>query len=202
MLRKPNGSFVVLEGIDGSGKTTIAHMLKEDLVKSGFKVHYTYEPWDSHYVKVLKEHYSDIRDAYLDALTYACDRLVHLKMDVVDYLNRGYVVISDRYFYSSVAYQSSQRAPFEWVLTVNSIFPKPDLAILLDVDPEVGLMRRSAMRSRFPEYEEIGILRKVRENYLKLVELGLLVRIDANKPLDQVYSDVYGLVFGKLKPRC
>lgn len=200
-LRGSSGFFIVLEGIDGSGKTTVAQMLKQDLTKLGFKVHYTYEPWDSHYVRVLKEHYVGIRDAYLDALTYACDRLVHLKLDVLTYLNEGYIVISDRYLYSSVAYQSSQNAPFDWVLTLNSIFPKPDLAILLDVDPEIGLTRRASMKSRFPEYEEASILRKVRENYLKLVELGLLTRIDANRPLDQVYRDVYGLVLTHLKGR-
>lgn len=197
MLRNSKGFFLVLEGIDGSGKTTIAKMLVNDLTNRGFKAYYSFEPWTSTYVKVLKEEYGSLRDAYLDALTYACDRLIHLKLEVLKLLDEGYIVISDRYYYSSVAYQSSQNAPFEWVLAINSVFPEPDLAILLDVDPETGLSRKKEARSRFPEYENIGFLARVRENYMKLVELGKLILINANAPVEDVYKRVYELFMEK-----
>lgn len=191
--RSGRGFFLVLEGLDGSGKTTIAKMLVKDLTNKGLKAYYSFEPWISLYVKVLKEEYSSIRDAYLDALTYACDRYIHLKLEVLKLLDEGYVVVSDRYYYSSIAYQASQNAPFEWVLTVNSIFPEPDLAILLDVDPAIGLLRKRNIVSRFPEYEDMEFLVKVRENYRRLVELGKLVLVDANAPIEDVYRRVYEL---------
>ncbi len=194
------GVFLVLEGIDGAGKTTIAKMLIRDLEEKGCKVLYTYEPTDSEVVKLIKTSYSDLRDPYIDALTFALDRLLHIKTKVLPALEQGYVVISDRYFYSSVAYQSASGAPFEWVLEVNKWALKPDLAVYLDVDPTTALARKRGASTRFPEFENQEFLVRVREAYLKMVEMGLLVMVDASRGIDAVYADVKRLVFEKLGP--
>ncbi len=183
------GRFIVLEGLDGAGKTSIANMLIEFLKEKGYEPLYTYEPYDTLYVKALKS-YNSLRDAYIDALTYAVDRLIHAKQVILPGLEKGKIVISDRYYYSSVAYQSAQGAPREWVLEINRFAPKPDLAIYLDVTPEIGLKRREGLSSRFPEYEKLEFLEKVRETYLWMVEKGLLVKIDARRDIKEVYKDV------------
>jgi len=194
----PRGFFIVLEGIDGSGKTAISHMLVDHLRRKGYEALYTYEPYDTQYVYVLKTHYDSIRDAFLDALTYAADRLVHLKTVIIPHLKSGGIVVCDRYFYSSVAYQAAQGAPLDWVLEVNKFMLKPDIAIYLDVDPATGLKRKRGAVSRFPEYESINFLERVREAYLELVRRGLLVFVDARRDLMSVFEEVLSIVEFKL----
>ncbi|MEM4904060.1 MAG: dTMP kinase [Desulfurococcaceae archaeon] len=196
-----SGLFVVLEGSDGSGKTTVASMLVEKLSKLGYSVAYTYEPTDSEVVTLMKTKYRDLRDPYIDALTFALDRLLHVKITIKPLLEKGYVVVSDRYFYSSAAYQSACGAPLEWVLEVNAWALKPDIAVYLDVEPELALKRKLGSSSRFPEFEEVLLLRRVREAYLELVKRGLLIKVDASRSVEEVYSDVEGAVLGALRSR-
>ncbi|MCY0868622.1 MAG: dTMP kinase [Desulfurococcus sp.] len=193
MLNK--GYFIVLEGVDGAGKTSIALRLVSELNRMGFKAAYTYEPTDSEIVKVIKSRYNNLRDPYIDALTFALDRLLHIKEKIKPLLEEHAIVVSDRYFYSSVAYQSASGAPFEWILEVNKYALKPDLAVYLDVDPQEGLSRKASASSRFPEYEEVEFLRRVREAYLRMVGMGLLLSINASRPLEHVYEDVWRAVY-------
>ncbi len=188
------GLFVVLEGIDGSGKTTIAKMLVERLRVMGYNAEYTFEPTDSEIVELIRGVYRAYRDAYIDALAFALDRLIHLKRRVIPLLEEGYIVVSDRYMYSSIAYQTASGAPLEWVMEVNRWALKPDLAIYLDVDPLTGLKRRQSMESRFPEFEKLEFIERVRRVYLELVSRGLLVKVDASRPVEEVYKDVERLV--------
>jgi dTMP kinase len=193
-----SGLFVVLEGIDGSGKTTISKMLVDRLNGLGFKAEYTFEPTDSEIVEVIRGKYSVYRDAYIDALTFALDRLLHLKRKVIPLLRDGFIVVSDRYMYSSVAYQVATGAPIEWVLLVNKYALKPDVTIYLDVDPETGLRRRQFKTTRFPEFEVIDFARRVREVYLELVKRGLMISINATRPIEEVYRDVEAVVLNAL----
>jgi len=192
------GLFVVLEGIDGSGKTTIAKMLVERLRVMGYNAEYTFEPTDSEIVELIRGVYRAYRDAYIDALAFALDRLIHLKRRVIPLLEEGYVVVSDRYMYSSIAYQTASGAPLEWVMEVNKWALKPDLAIYLDVDPLTGLRRRQSMKSRFPEFEKLEFIERVRRVYLELVSRGLLVKVDASRLVEEVYKDVERLVVERL----
>ncbi len=190
------GILIVIEGLDGAGKTTIAKWLVDLFNNAGYNALYTYEPTDSLFVKALKS-YNDFRSAELDALVYAADRLVHLRSKVLPALEEGTIVVMDRYYFSSVAYQGAQGAPIEWVFELNKYARKPDLAIYIDVKPEVGLMRLSKKESlsRFPEYEKIELLRKVREIYLELVNRGLLVLVDGSRELDTVKSKVLEIIY-------
>jgi len=196
-----SGLFVVLEGIDGSGKTTISKMLVDRLNRLGFKAEYTFEPTDSEIVEVIRGKYSEYRDAYIDALTFALDRLLHLKRKVIPLLRDGFIVVSDRYMYSSVAYQAASGAPIEWVLLVNKYALKPDVTIYLDVDPETGLRRRQFKTTRFPEFEVIDFARRVREVYLELVKRGLMISINATRPVEEVYRDVEAVVLNAVRSK-
>lgn len=184
------GLFIVLEGLDGAGKTTIAKLLCNNLEKRGYKTLYTYEPTDSEVVRVVKSNYTQVRDSYIDALTFALDRLLHIKTEIKPALEQGFIVVSDRYYYSSVAYQGAGGADPQWVLEVNKYVLKPDLAFYIDVDPETALKRKKGQVSRFPEFEELEYLVRVRSIYLKLVEAGLLINIDGRRALEDVYKDI------------
>lgn len=184
----------MLEGLDGSGKTTIALRLCKDLEGAGLCAVYTYEPYDTKLVHALRNEYAGLRDAYVDALTYAADRLLHYKMAVKPYVERGCFVVSDRYYMSSVAYQGAMGAPIEWLLEVNRYAPRPDIAIYLDVEPARGLERKLALGSRFPEYERIDLLVRARAIYLELVRRGYMILVDSNGPLEQAYMAVKKLV--------
>jgi len=197
-LSRGKGLFIVLEGIDGSGKTTIAKMLIEELEGYGYRTIYTFEPWTTKFIENLKE-LGSLRDAYIDALIYAADRLVHIKSVIEPALINGHIVICDRYYYSSIAYQSAMGAPMDWVLTVNKFALKPDLAIYLDIEPEVGIARKRGYTSRFPEYEEYEILKKVRDVYLEMVRRNLLIYVYAGRSIDDVYRDVKNLVYNAIK---
>jgi len=193
------GKLVVLEGIDGAGKTSIAYKLLEDIEKSKYQALYTYEPYNTRYVEILKNEYSSFRSAFLDALTYAADRLLHIEMVIEPAIREGKIVLCDRYYYSSAAYQGAMGAPIDWILEINRFAMRPDIAIYLDIDPGLGLKRRKGLSSRFPEYEQLEILEKVRQNYLYLVDKGLLIMVDASRSFNEVYRDVKELVAEKLR---
>lgn len=193
------GRFIVLEGIDGAGKTTIANLLIKDLNALGLEAIYTYEPTESPIVKAVKSEYNSLRDAYIDALAFALDRLIHVKSLIIPMLERGVIVVSDRYFYSSAAYQSAMGAPFEWILELNKFALKPDLAFYLDIPPEIAIARRRGLQSRFPEFEEINFLSRVRDNYKRMVAEGWLIEVDATKDLQTVYSKIAFQVASALK---
>ncbi len=189
--------LIVIEGIDGAGKTTIAKWLVDWFNSRGYRAIYTYEPTDSQLVDALKR--SSYRSAVLDALVYAADRILHLYNKILPALENGVVVVMDRYYYSSVAYQGAQGADIEWVFTINRYALKPDLAIYIDVDPETGLSRLKSLGSRrFPEYEEVSLLKRVREIYLMLVERGELILVDGRRSIDEVKNSVLEIVLSRL----
>mgnify|MGYP000680995775 CR=1 FL=1 len=192
-MRK-RGFLIAIEGIDGSGKTTICKWLVKLFNDHGYEAIYTFEPTNSKFVEALKN-YEDIRSAELDALVYAADRLVHLKKLVIPALSRGAIIVMDRYYYSSIAYQGAMGAPIEWVIEINRYAIRPDLAIYIDVEPEIGLARiRGKKSKRFPEYEKLELLRKVRDIYLKLVEMGWLKMVDGRRDIELVKNDVLRLI--------
>ncbi len=194
LSRDRKGIFIVLEGIDGAGKTTMAKMLIKDLEDDGYKVVYTFEPWTSKFIESLKE-LGPLRNAYMEALVYAADRLLHIREVIEPAINSGYIVICDRYYYSSAAYQSAMGAPIDWILTINMFAIKPNIAIYLDIEPEIGIARKKGLSSRFPEYEDYAILKKVRDAYLEMVRRGLLVYVYAGRNIDEVYRDVKKIVY-------
>jgi dTMP kinase len=176
-------------------------MIIKDLSEMGFKTHYTYEPTDSEIINTLKTRYSDLRDPYIDVLTFALDRLLHIKSRILPALKQGYIVVCDRYYYSSVAYQGAMGAPVDWVLEVNKWVLKPDIAVYLDVDPAIAIKRKESIVSRFSEFEKLELQYKVRSVYLRLVEMGLLTPVDASRDIREVYCDVKRLVLGVIEKK-
>ncbi|WP_243695243.1 dTMP kinase [Agromyces protaetiae] len=195
------GLFVTLEGGDGVGKTTQAELLREWLTGQGREVVRTREPGGSDVGLEIRElvlhHRGDISPR-AEALLYAADRAHHVATVVRPALERGAVVIQDRYLDSSVAYQGAGRVLdpgevrrlSEWA-TEGLL---PDLTILLDLDPAAARGRLDAARTRYDrlEAEAAEFHGRVREAYLDLAEAEpeRFLVVDAARPVDELARDI------------
>ncbi len=187
------GRLIVFEGLDGSGKTLIASMVAERLRACGFEVVVSWEPRFDEYKALIGSLPRDSAEApFIEALLFAADRLLHYVEIVGPALEEGKVVLLDRYYYSSMAYQGSRGVPLGWIREINRYVPRPDLAIYLDVPPEEGLRRKHG--SSWRRFEEISILERVRETYLRLVDVGELRLVDATRSPEEVVEEVMSLV--------
>lgn len=179
------GAFICIEGLDGCGKTTQAKLLAKKLGKSHNAV-YTAEPSRGKIGTYIRNSYlygEKRLSIVLEALLFAADRIEHLENEVLPALREGHLVISDRYIYSSLAYQGAAGLSLEWIETVNVHARKPDLAVFVDVDLETVIRRLKAQKSVM---ENTETLQKVRDVYLKFVAKGELVGIDGNRGKTEV----------------
>lgn len=188
------GLFIVLEGIDGSGKDTHLKFIAMELRELGYKVVETAEP-SSYRVGTFLKRYARRDEERLpaesEALLYASDRFDHVKNIITPALLRDQIVISARYYFSSMAYQGAVGVNLDWIREMNRFALKPDLAVLLDILPEYSLHRLKRRRSI---YEDSDYLRKVREIYIKLVEEGDLVKVDADRPKRVVQGELLSMI--------
>ncbi|WP_407422288.1 dTMP kinase [Methanobrevibacter sp.] len=175
--------YIVFEGIDGAGKSTQIQLLKEWLEANGFKVETLVEPTDSEIGKLIRR-ILQRPDAKTDlvqktlGLLFAADRML-----IMDELNdESKVIISDRSFISSLAYQDNM----EWIGELNRYAKKPDLLILLDLDVKKSVSRTSGEDT----FENEEFLTGVRDNYLNLAKNYEHQIIDANNGINKVSSDI------------
>ncbi|MGQ9679772.1 MAG: dTMP kinase [Candidatus Bathyarchaeia archaeon] len=185
------GIFITFEGIDGSGKSTHVKMLCDDLKMKGLDVIVTKEPSPGRIGSFIRENIergSKERWMEVEALLFAADRFEHVKGLVEPSLREGKIVVSDRYIHSSLAYQGGGGLDLDWIKALNRFAPMPDLSILLDVSVDTVLKRIS--RRRRTTFEEETYLEKVRAVYLKFAREGELLRIDAERPLQEVHREI------------
>jgi len=193
------GAFICIEGIDASGKTTQARQLVRELRRRGFKAVYTTEPSQGEIGKFIRTYVLQRKRRVpiaVEALLFAVDRVDHLEQKVKPALQKGKIVVSDRYVYSSLAYQGAAGLDLNWIEEINRSIVVPDLAIYLDVPPEVVVKRMKRKRSVM---ERLEVQRKVREVYMKFVEDGRLIRVDGDRSKDEVSEDVRKIVLDLLK---
>jgi dTMP kinase len=196
MRRK--GNFFVIEGLDGSGKTTQAKLLSKRLYQS-HKVWLTAEPSRGKTGTFIRDYclYGEKRlPTEAEALLFAADRVEHMYSEILPALEEGKIVVCDRYVYSSLAYQGSAGLSLDWIRTINARALQPDFAFFIDVAPERVIERLQRKRSVM---ETLATQQKVREVYLKFVEKGELVRIDGDKPKEAVAEALYEKVLDLLK---
>ena len=179
--------YIVLEGIDGAGKSTQIKMLKEWLESNGLRVETIVEPTDMEVGKLIRKLLTR-SDATSDTmqktlgLLFAADRLI--LMDKIEQLEKdNIVVISDRSFYSSLSYQDPQ----VWIKEINKFAKIPDLVLLLDLDVKKSVERCDGT----DEFENEEFLTGVKQNYLDLAKSNDNFKIiDANNGTNKVYSDI------------
>ena len=173
----------MLEGLDGAGTTTQGALLAARLIEHGFPVELTKEPTDGAIGRIAR------------ALTFAADRIEHT-VEIRELLDAGTWVVSDRYVASSLAYQTSQGLPFEWVRTLNSRAMEPDATDFVDTSVEACVARLEA-RGEFNTgpFDQASALEKARNLYLKAfasdVPLGQLVEVDGDATRENVADAIW-----------
>lgn len=170
---RPASKFIVVEGIDGSGKTSVAKHLCSALPERPI---YTSEPFDPIFLRRVEKilHMTDTESIAAKALFFTADRAVHTRK-ITDWLDRGKTVICDRYYMSTVAYQSAELHGRDmrmkgWLREINRPFlDLPDAVIYLDSDPRTALKRIGGRSSKLKLYERSDFLEAVRKSYLSEV---------------------------------
>jgi dTMP kinase len=191
------GVFIVIEGLDGSGKTTQAKLLVEKL--KDYNAVFTTEPSNGKTGAYIRNQclYEQTRlPTESEALLFAADRIEHCQSEVKPALEAGKVVVCDRYIYSSLAYQGSAGLSLDWIKTINARALQPDFCIFIDVPPEKVIERLQRKKSVM---ETLETQQKVREVYLKFVQKGELVRVDGDKAVEAVSEELYSKVLDLLK---
>ncbi len=179
--------LIAIEGIDGSGKTTVAEFLKNRLIEIGYEVILLKEPTDSPWGRKIKESYSSRLSPEEELELFLKDREYDAKENIIPALEKGMVVIMDRYYYSTIAYQGALGFDTEELRDRNEkIAPKPDLLIVLDLPPEKAL-KRVKKRGEPNEFEKSEYLRKVREIFLSIPEA---VVVDADRETEEIKREV------------
>jgi dTMP kinase len=192
------GVFICVEGLDGCGKTTQAKLLVRRLRKT-YDAVYTAEPTSGRIGMFIKKNclHSDKRSSgVIEALLFAADRFEHVENTVLPALKKGKIVVSDRYVYSSLAYQGSTGLSLEWIEKINEHAVRPDLAIFIDVEPETVVQRLKPKKSVM---ENLETQRKVRQVYVRFIEKGEMIRVNGNKPKREVAGDIAAVVQTFLK---
>jgi len=206
-MKKNNypGKFIVFEGLDGSGQTTQANLLKKFLEKRGFKVLLTKEPTkDNEFGKRVdrilqyKERSSPLELQKL----FIKDRDWHLKNVIEPALKEGKIVISDRYFFSTFAFGGID-VDMEKLIKMNDNFLMPDISIFLDVKPKTCISRIEGRSQKTGErktiFEKEKLLEKVYKNYLVLLKKFPLVRINGQRSIEDVHKEIKEIVIKKIK---
>ena len=198
------GILICIEGLDKSGKTTQSLLLVEALKREGFDAVYTSEPSSGEIGKFIKRYVLGQKEKRIpvaaEALLFAADRAEHVEREIKPLLEEGKIVISDRYVYSSIAYQGAAGLDIGWIEEINRMVPEPDLALYIDVPVEV-VIRRFKKRKDRTIMEKPEVQRSVREIYLKLVKEGKLIMIDGNRSIKSVFSQIRRIVLNYLKTR-
>ena len=204
------GAFITFEGGEGAGKTTVLNRLAEKLQEEGYQVVTTREPGGIKIAEEIRNVILDIEHTEMDgrteALLYAAARRQHLVEKVLPALAKGQIVLCDRFIDSSLAYQGFARGlGVEEVMAINDFAIDghfPDLTLLFDIEPELGLKRIKADQDREVnrlDQETLAFHQLVREGYLQLAEKETRIQmIDASKSVDEVFHVVWSFLHAYL----
>jgi len=194
--KKKKGIFIVIEGIDGSGKTTLSYLLKDYLTKKGFDVVQLKEPTDSYWGKKIKEIQLNGRGKIRpeeELNLFMEDRKFDIEKNIIPNLKKGKIVILDRYFYSTIAYQGALGLNYKWIKKINEeSFPLPDIVIYLKIDPKKGLKRITKNRGDEPQqaYEKVEYLEKVKRIFDDLAKKDKRIKtVEADTPIEKVFEE-------------
>ena len=198
------GKFIAFEGLDGAGSSTEASKLctwlneiKKEESAEGVFAHLTKEPTNNLIGGMIRAQLTSVWQSNPECLQllFAADRSFHLEKEIIPLLKKGVTVVSDRYFFSTIAYGASKTADFDWLLKINEPFLLPDITFLIKASPKTCLERIRKNRSSFELFEEEKTLASVWKNYEKLASLFENVfLIDGEKSAEEVFSEIKKVV--------
>lgn len=183
--------YVVLEGIDGVGKSTHTKLLEQYYKSKDIPTKRIMEPTESDVGKLLRrelknENSTKDTNQQILSLLFAADRLTQ-KDEILEYKHKkNNMLLSDRSFYSSICYQNNYTITSKWLYQINQHVPRPDLLILLDLNENEAIKRCKGDEV----FEQLEFLRKTRHNYLKLLRYKNVVKIPAYKNVNHVQKQI------------
>ena len=206
--------FVTIEGPEGSGKTTIGKKIVETLINAGYEVVYTREPGGIEIAEQIRRVILDVNNTNMDprteALLYAASRRQHLIEKIMPAIKENKIIICDRFIDSSLAYQGyARRLGIDNVYEINKFAIDtlmPDLTLLFDIDPKVGLDRINANKLREVnrlDLEQLEFHSLVREGFLIVQnkEPNRVKIVNANQTIEEVFNDAYSLIEKAIKEK-
>ena len=194
-MKKHNysGLFIAIEGLDGSGSSTQVDLLVKNLNKLGFYTYGTKEPTNNLIGGLIRGALTHDWKAAPECLQllFAADRSHHLDREIIPGLAKGNISVTDRYFFSTIAFGSIDLER-EWLIGINDQFISPDLAIFIKVPPRECIRRISKSRNQFELFEEERKLKKVWQTYEDLAsdKRWNAIIIDGTKSIAQIEEEI------------
>ncbi len=198
------GKFIVLEGPDGSGKSTMAHKIGQYFSENGRVIEFTREPGGTNISEKIRDLILDKNNTEMnfraEALLYAAARAQLVSEKIIPWLEEGKIVISERYVYSSLVYQGLGRGlGIDEVKEINDFGTSglnPDIVLLLDVNPEKALNRKLNIDGGDRiENESISFHRNVYEGYKKLAQFCPEIKIiNAERTIEEIFEEIKGII--------
>jgi len=202
------GKFIVFDGLDGSGQSTQAGKLvdflslPEQKAKFGHTgVHITKEPTPSLIGGLIRSQLSHEWKSSNECLQllFSADRAHHLEKEIIPLLERGIIIVCDRYFFSTIAYGSLDIKDRYWLLNLNKNFLYPDMIFLLKVSPKVCIERIEKNRFGISLFEKEEMLTRVWQNFEQLSkEFENVHIINGERPIDKIHQEIVQIVSDKL----
>lgn len=198
MRKNPyKGKFIAFEGLDGSGQTTQANLLKDYLIKNGFEVVLIKEPTNESkagkLINRILQADKKLSLVELEALQdkFAEDRSWHQKNRVMPNLEKGSIVLTDRSQFSSFAFGAASGIDLNYLITINEKFIEPDLVILLKTSPETSVERIKKRGIKETLFEKEKQLEKVWQVYEKLIKkFRNIVVVDGEKSIEEIHEEI------------
>ena len=187
--------LINLEGIDGCGKSTQSQLLMDEFEKNDEKTILLKEPTNGKYGRKLWEMLSGKIEATTEEILelFVMDRKEHVDQKINPALNEGKIVLMDRYYYSTMAYQAAAGIDVKRIRKDNEFAPKPDIVLVFDLPADLA-MKRVRGHSIADVFEKEEHLEKVRKAYLNLENDSLVRIIDATRTPEEIFDEVWKLI--------
>jgi len=195
--RLPRGVIIAFEGIDGAGKTTQAHLLVERLRTAGWSAIYTKEPTDGPWGQKIRSSAEHGRMPLEEELAaFLEDRREHVANLLGPALGTGQIVVLDRYYFSTAAYQGARGADWAEIIATNESFaPEPDLLVFLDIPVETGMERIRTRGYAVNLFEKADALERSAKIFRSLSKPYLLV-LDGQRSIEDLSARIFEVVEG------
>jgi len=202
MLKNPyKGKFIVFDSLDGAGNSTQVKLLADFLNKIGKRTHVTKEPTSYLIGGLIKSQLTHDWKSSAECLQllFCADRAYHLEKEIIPLLKKGINVISDRYFFSTIAYGNLQINDLDWLIEINKKFILPDLTFFLKVSPKVCIQRIKKDRFEITLFEKEKTLKKVWKNYEILAKkFKNVFIINGERQIEKIAEEIKKITLEKL----